>query len=432
MSKQLKIALSIVAASIAAAASASAEKGLTVNVGGSVDTQMGFVKQSDMYKHINNDETKGKLENKALVNDVKLKISAEGKSHGLRYGGLVVLDANTSDKKMTFTKDVSGNARTVYNKAVASQTMIFAESSFGRLEGGSYTGAYDAMKVGAPARATGGINGDWQYWATHELSGLTGGGEFIVTPNLPTSSDRTVTANASKVTFYTPTFAGFKAGLTYIPDAGRTGTVTTIKSQAEKLGQSNNYKDVVQGGLHYSNKFDKVCAKFSLLGEYGKAKKDITTAQTNYKDFNNLKAWEVGGALGYSGFSVGGSYGDWGKSGIAKSNTVGSATTLYKGAKAGRYWTAGLGYEHANYGVSFGYMQSKNSGFKLASNEYSATKGKVEAYSFGVDYKVAPGLMPYAEFTHFNVASKAHTNATTGIYPRNKGSVVLVGTKLEF
>jgi predicted porin len=132
----------------------------------------------------------------------------------------------------------------------------------------------------------------------------------------------------------------------------------------------------------------------------------------------------------YAGVSVGGSYGDWGKSGIQSVNVSGGTPTSYTGAKAGKYWTLGAAYDYANYGASVGYMNSKNGGFKLAANQYSPTKATVELYSFGVDYKIAPGLMPYAEYTHFDVKSKADTAA--GVYPSNKGHVILVGTKLTF
>jgi hypothetical protein len=427
MSNKLKLAIGLVAASVAASAHAAAEKGLSVTVGGVLDTQMGHVTQSNQYKYIDNDTTKGKYENKGLVNDAKINVSVEGKAHGLTYGGLVVVNADSSDKKFAFTKDQSGAARSKYNRAVAQQTMVFAESAFGRLEAGAYTGAYEAMKAGAAARATGGINGDWQYWASHELAGATG--QFITTPNLPTASDRNVTANASKITYYTPSFAGIKAGFTYIPDAGRTGTVTTMKSVAEDLGQRNNYKDIVQGGLHYQGKFDKMGFKASALGEFGKAKKNVISATSN-KKFHDLKAWEVGMSMQYHCFSIGGSYGDWGKSGIQKSNTVSNVETKYTGAKAGKYWTAGAAYEHGHYGVSFGYMSSKNGGFKRASNTYDPKKGNVELYSVGVDYKVAPGFMPYAEYTHFDIKSKADVSGST--YAKNKGHVILLGTKLVF
>ena len=45
--------------------------------------------------------------------------------------------------------------------------------------------------------------------------------------------------------------------------------------------------------------------------------------------------------------------------------------------------------------------------------------------SIGMDYKVAPGLMPYAEVNYFK-----HDRAGTNI--DNKGYIYLIGTKLSF
>jgi hypothetical protein len=51
---------------------------------------------------------------------------------------------------------------------------------------------------------------------------------------------------------------------------------------------------------------------------------------------------------------------------------------------------------------------------------------KYEALSVGGEYKVMPGLMPYAEFTSFDYTTP-DANVRT-----NKGSVVLAGVKLNF
>ncbi len=92
----------------------------------------------------------------AFRNDTQVDVKVDGKSDaGLGYGGEVDLLADT-------TADVQGRG---FN---ASKTFVYLDGAkWGRVEMGSNVGADGAMKVDAAsiARATGGIAGDWSYFA---------------------------------------------------------------------------------------------------------------------------------------------------------------------------------------------------------------------------------------------------------------------------
>jgi len=45
--------------------------------------------------------------------------------------------------------------------------------------------------------------------------------------------------------------------------------------------------------------------------------------------------------------------------------------------------------------------------------------------SFGLEYKLAPGFMPYAEFSHFNFKDSSAVRS-------NSGNVILLGSRLTF
>ena len=51
---------------------------------------------------------------------------------------------------------------------------------------------------------------------------------------------------------------------------------------------------------------------------------------------------------------------------------------------------------------------------------------------FSADYKLAPGLLPYFEVSSFKMTDKRIITGTTTNAVGNKGTVVLVGTKLQF
>lgn len=441
MSNKTKLIVAGLVAGFAATASANT-KSPVVTLGGSLDTQIGHKTEKAPYKADTNNH---KFDSYGIVNDTKVHVRADGQGHGFRYGGLVVLNADTSESKEN-------------ESSVAHQTMMYVESCLGRLEAGSYTGAYDAMKVNGAslARATGGIDGDWKYWVHTDLDGAvatstgTGLTTLAFAPALPTSRDKSYEANASKVTYYTPTYHGFRAGVSFTPDTDQHGTVTNLKgltksytsfsfpggSNPGNLGSANNtnsFTSVFQGGLSFKHKFsNKVGFKIAALGEVGEAKKYLSSGNT--VDRHDLRAYEIGAKVTYMGFGVAGSYGDWGKTGLAKTvTTPAGVVTPVSGAKATHYWTVGVNYVHHCYGMSFGYLSSENGGFGMTdvnavAPAYSARKGKAQVYSFGVDYKIAPGFMPYAEISQFNLKDKSNV-LNTG---KNSGTVILAGSKLTF
>lgn len=418
--KMTKALLASVLVAGFASAAAAHERPVQVQLTGSIDTQLGFRDQENAFDGVG----ATRLHDYALVNDTSITVKANGHAkHGFKYGAEIELNADTSENKYAAR---GSNSRQETGTDVARRTMMYVDSSMGRLEAGSTHGSYEAMRVGTSriSQATGGVHGDWKYWPNTTF----GTGSFIVNGALPTAMiDNDVVANAAKVNYFSPTYSGFKAGVTFIPDTEQHGTVTLTKTVSRNTTASttkeglrtSGFKNVFQGGLMYHGKWDATHLRFSALGEMGDAK-DHTYLTGKRHD---LRAWELAASMHYKGFGVAGSYGDWGKSGLDK--TVANVATT--GKKTGQYWTAGASYEHGNIGASFSYLGSKTGGFGESGAVYSQRKGHTDAYSFGVDYKLAPGFMPYAEVTHFNMKDKSATPAT-----KNDGNIVLVGTKLNF
>ena len=96
----------------------------------------------------------------AFRNDTQVDFKIDGKNDaGLGYGGEVDLLADTS-------VDVHGRG------VNASKTFVYLDGNWGRFELGSNVGADGTIKVdaGTIARATGGINGDWNISLTSMTS----------------------------------------------------------------------------------------------------------------------------------------------------------------------------------------------------------------------------------------------------------------------
>jgi len=249
---------------------------------------------------------------------------------------------------------------------------------------------------------------------------------------------------------------GFKAGVSYSPDSEQRGTVSRTQSVFRSVAADpslTGYKNVWEGGLRYKGMFDKVGIRASLMGNAGDAKDfrrgaDTAATTENHLLRHDLRAWEAGGAISYMGFTLAGSYADMGKSGTVKTRDGVNGLT---GKKKANFWNIGASYEHQMFGASVTYMESRHgaaavratSGGRVASSSGTDSivtldsSNKYTALSFGVDYKLAPGFMPYAEVTRFELKQGrpnqvVNTELETTTRYKNSGFVVLAGTKLHF
>lgn len=393
-----------------------------VTVGGYANFEAGYTSQD--LDNPNNQPSGGTVVRQrpqAFRDDTMIAFKIDGKNDsGLGYGGEINLLADTS-------ADVQGRG------ANASKTVVYMDGGWGRFELGSNVGADGTMKVDAAsiARATGGINGDWNYFANAADQFLAQAAlplQYGALDSRPAGSGVTVGSvnytgnhteeNLNKITYYTPRFAGFQMGVSYVPDSvnrgqGYAGTSFNLNGP-DRARLAGTVDNVFTGGLSYDNKFGDVGFAAAATGEWGRA------ATTQY---NDLAAWNAGAKLSYMGFSLAGSYGDWGHSQTAKLDR----------SKSTSYWTAGGAYEYGPFGASVTYLSSQfDCGTNIApaagntANCVGTGKNDFHNVSGGIDYKLAPGLTPYAELTYFNMDdSKFRQND-------NRGYVGIIGTQLNF
>jgi len=336
---------------------------------------------------------------------------------GLGYGAEIDLQA-----------DINGSSTPSANTPGSTNSGITARRTYGWLQGdqwghfefGSNDGAARNLKVDASniARATGGIDGDWYLFANTNSpmtadARFAGPGatstanttphRFITVPRLPveagpaTGFASDVWGNDTKVTYYTPRFSGFQLGVSYAPDMANRGQAASLNPSV-----TGDASDVISGGLNYENQFDQIGVAAAVTGEHAKTQNNI--AVTNG---NNVEAWNAGLKLSYMGFSAAGSYGDWRDSLDAN------------GTKAD-YWTGGLAYETGPFGASVTYLGSEN--------KQTGYDDKFQDVSVGVDYKLAPGLTPFIEYTWYDI----NPTGSLSTPAENKGNVVIVGSQLSF
>ena len=380
------------------------------SISGSIDSKFVNTHQRDAFrKALSGPDAGKKIANNNIATDAYINFNIKGEvKDGLKYGGLIKLNANTSkSKKEVYLKDNERN--------VAEQVMAFLESGYGRVEVGNYTGVSESMKVNAGtfASATGGINGDAQYyWNPKTADGNDDTkSKFLQTANLPTNELGTFGlkgVNAAKLNYYTPEFSGFRFGATFIPNTKAFGTA----SQVAGLTKGNDgFKNVFEAGLSYTTEVKEVGVKLAAVSQFGKNQK-----VTGDKKHKNLRAFEVGTNLSYKGFTVGGSYGDWGKYDVVEDKASEFGKT--------KYWTAGVGYANGPLSVSLTHLQSKKGVESINDKKANKLRNTV----LGVDYKVAPGVLPYVEFSSFKMDQASQKEDKNN----NKGHIIMTGIKLNF
>lgn len=411
-------------------------KDSSIKIGGEVNSQFGIINQQNDFRR--NLETKQYYNKNTLANSGSLKFNYDKKSNsGLGYGAYIKLNANTSESP-------SGS------KNIASEVKLYIEDKFGKIELGSTSPVGSAMEVNSYslARATGGLDGDWNDWLknggiTNNSSKNAISGTYLTAPQLPIGFDETT--KAGKINYFSPNVNGFTFGVSYTPDSKAKGTVNQTKDVLKNA--DGGYKNIWQPAIRYETTFENgVKFTTAALGEFGKAKKvsyyddiadiDIDSKKIPDVDRKNLKAWQIGAGVDYKGFAFAGAYGDIGKSGALDSSVDADVK------RGGKYWSLGSAYSTEKYGISLNYMQSKRAGclstvknkkdedkfVKFRETEYN----KFEALSIGADYLVMPGFMPYVEVTKFKFKENDNYGTGTDKAKFNKGTVILAGTKISF
>lgn len=364
----------VAVALLATAASAETPK---VTLGGFSDFQAGFT----------NDDNDANTRSQAFRNDNEITVKVDGKTAGgLGYGAEIDLEADINDDV-----DTQGTN--------ASRTFTYLEGNWGRAEMGGLNSAAGNMRVDAStiAAATGGINGAWTYFSNGALDvdGYVTTSKLLAEHGSLTAAGDESTYNATKISYYTPKFAGFQGGISYTPDLGSRGQ--TFSRTDNTAGDYENFWDF---GLGYEGTFSGV--KVAAAGTY-----EVADAETSSTE--DVNAWNLGAMLGYQGFSIAGSYGDW----------TDSDRTANTGNDESDYWTLGAAYANGPIGVSATYLASEREVAAANTNEF-------ENIVVGAEYKLAAGLTPYAEvsFYDFDDGDSAVTD--------NSGTTIILGTQVAF
>lgn len=261
--------------------------------------------------------------------------------NGITFGFRVEMEADTGQ---TFNVD---------------ENSVFASGSFGKLEFGNNDGAEDTFMYNGSYTGVqyGGVGNPTSSFLTSAF-----GGSARTSVDYRSGIE---SSDATKITYSTPNFNGFSAGVSYTPNTG----CSTPNSFSGGFCNENDsdYHDQIGLGLGYSGEFNGVGLDLAMTGAWASADEEPED-----------DAWGIGGGFGvhFGGFSIaaGAIYDDF---------NDGGAT-----GQTGEAWAidAGIGYGAGPWAFSVNgiYSEHDDSGDELLGG------------SANVRYNLAPGVSVFA------------------------------------
>lgn len=376
-----------------------------VKLNGKLDFQAGFSKHS----------------NKAASNS-----SVLSKNSALNTTANIIADAsNTLDSGLVYGAKINLHTSTRNNRSASSH--LYLISSAGKFEFGSDKSAYNKMRISSfsNAAATGGGIDAWL--KNNDDIGYAATWSNYADGKMRPSGNANNAEFARKITYYTPKFYNLQFGISYIPDTANRGFRAFSALPSKHAGITYlNFKNVITTGVTYDHKFsDDLKAKFAIVYEKGKtvplSVPNPNDPENPFRDEtkrSNLKTYTIGTEITYKDFSVAASFSDYMKSATLR-------TEPYRNTKT--YGITGRYNHPSKISTSVGYYTSTAQGNKFSS------------VTLATEYKIMPGLMPYAEVTFYqtkgkynSTIGKANYSRPTNSIDKHKGTLALIGAKLEF
>ena len=378
---------------------AHAHSSLHLNICGWLDAQTGFRAQDGKY-----------LRTSSTTNDPqRAGITTNNRNIAFDTAGIVRFEAKGKTKKgllyvanIDISADINSNHNQNNNNfARINRALIYLQDNdMGRLELGNNDGAASTMLPTANyvAAATGGVGGDWAKYVVLQRPG-TSTDTIFINPNdfhmnagslldqQGILSGLTPIQKSRKITYYTPIIqdTGIQLGISYTPDASNVSFVFPNKVANSTTAPLLGYRDGFSGGISWKGDIARDnMVKVAVVGEYAQASKEAKSF------FHDLGSVGVGLSHVYKDFSTAISYNYLSRSGLRKATAASDKT------KKDNY-VATLG---------FAYNIDKKTTVSVTGLMSEKWKNKFYNISLGAQYKLAPGLLPYAEVSFFNMKQK--------------------------
>ena len=308
-----------------------------------------------------------------------------------------------------------GATTAVSQTQLVDESYLYASGQWGRVNFGEEDGAAYLLQVAAPS-ADSNVDGMRVY-----VQGLNTVNWDANLAGLALSYQQADFRQADRLTYLTPKFNGFQAGISYAPDtssafinADNTTSATSSATSSMPLSDvASQFKNPWEAAARWDGRFSGV--DLSLGGGYSSAQGENTTGTgPGIVGSKALDTYNFGGNVGISGFSLGGAYKHT-NNGIESTGAANDDT---------KTWDVGGAYDNGPYHAGLSYFHDTLGNGLLT----GATGGdsSVHRYAVGGGYTFGPGMTfrGSVDFGRFDADTAADTSQDF--------TQVTVGTDIQF
>jgi hypothetical protein len=340
-----------------------------------------------------------------------------------RDSELFFMGATTLDNGLT----VGINYELDLGQAVqTNEAYVYFSGGWGRVNVGAEDGAAYLLQVAAPSADANvdGMQVTFQAVNSRDdvFSNLTGAQGTTGVPGLPnigtldynhlsSPTDGALQAR-DRLTYLTPKFNGFQAGVSFAPQDLQAPVGADVAPMA--LDEQNGvYDNVWEGAVRWDGEFQGF--GIALGGGYSQAAlqadglNTVTGAVLALADVaststpgvtDDLTQWNVGANFAWSGFSLGGAYrraDTTNNNGIDVGSTGNAVDTIDSIDVTQNTWTVGLGYDNGPWHLGTSYWRQETerdaSGvFGVDDGALRAVDAEVDRWTVGAGYTFGPGM----------------------------------------
>lgn len=384
--KKLLLA-SVACGALAVATPATAGDGVTLDLGGHFK---GYTVFSDQ------DENNGDVHDLDIVRETEIHFTGETTlDNGLTVGFHAESDIDNS------------NGDNFNNE----ESYAYFSSGWGRVNFGKEDGAAYLLQVAAPS-ADSNIDGVRQYVQAVNYTALSANTAAV--SGLALDYDHDVSEKSNKLTYITPVFSGFQAGVSYTPDVG--GTSRGLDG-VNLDDQDDDFGEVLDLAVRYEGQFEEVT--FALGGGYSDVSLEQEDVDTASDPSDDRQVWNVGLDMDWGPFGLGASWSEDDRGDQDVDGTAGGATIDDE-----EILVIGVDYTHGPYTLGASYYDSENT--------FGVQDLDTERWAGGVTYTYGPGMtfrgsVQYVDHDH---------DSNANFFATGEDSVdatsVLVGTQINF
>ncbi len=315
-------------------------------------------------------------------------------------------------------------------KSYAFFDTAFGLVQIGKLRGAAYGLHYANPDIQSDAADPWNLNfGDFNAMVPPGLNLAAGGNSTYVE-----------TGRSDKIVYYTPRIAGLQLGVSFAPDGCAIGAPSISFTQGAQVpdpvvpgtcggtignafmarGNLGQQSQVLGFGAGYDGSVGPVQLRLSF--GYMRAKVEAQPASAN--SYRGQQAWDVGGQLGYAGFTLGAA---WQQDDLG---LVAAPTPSSAAGRNARNLAVGLTYDFDRWRVGVNYVRTSVQGVDYL--ERKLGRDGYRGIEIGGAYTLGPGIMLTAGAEWQQWTSAADHGTVDRALLVNRGWAYQLGTLLRF